>query len=333
MKVGILALTSGGRELAARIAGKRPDFTIIEVNQGISAAFQNNWKKFDAFIAIMATGIIIRAIAPLLQDKASDPAVIGLDESGTHLISLLSGHLGGANALAEVVAEITGGKAVITTASDTLNLVPLDLWAAAQNLQAADRGILTEASSVLVNDGRLKIFSDVEIEALPPGLVQVEKSEESDLIISHKLISAKKLVLHPANLVVGIGCNRNTPVEEFEEAMEELFSTLSLSPLSIRNIASIDAKKDEEGLLLFGEKNGWPIEFFSSDKINRVKDIDVSSAALKAVGAKGVAEPTALLSAQTSTLLSRKHKWQNITMAVARAPFSLSVQVLDPLNT
>lgn len=333
MKVGVLALTSGGKELAAKIATKLPDCKVISVSKTIAEAFRENWTKYDAFVAIMAAGITIRAIAPLLEDKTTDPAVVGLDEKGAHVVSLLSGHLGGGNTLAHAVAAITDGTAVITTASDTLGLTPLDLWASAQHLRAADRKVFTAASSILVNTGILRIFSEVEIDTLPPGLVAVENSDDADLVISNHPMGPEKLVLHPADLVLGIGCNRNTPVDEFEEALKELFNELSLSPLSIRNISSIDAKNDEEGLLLFAEKNGWPIEFFNSDEINMVTDVDVSYAALKAVGAKGVAEPTALLSANTSTLLSRKHKWQNITMAVARAPFTLSARVLDHLNT
>ena len=333
MKVGVLALTSGGKELAAKIADELPDCKVIAVSKTIAEAFRENWTKYDAFVAIMAAGITIRAIAPLLEDKTTDPAVVGLDEKGVHIVSLLSGHLGGGNALAHAVAAITDGTAVITTASDTLGLTPLDLWAAAQHLRAADRKVFTAAGSILVNTGILRIYAEVEIDTLPPGLVAVENSDDADLVISNHLTGQGKLVLHPANLVLGIGCNRNTPVDEFEEALEELLGELSLSPLSIRNISSIDAKNDEEGLLLFAEKNNWSIDFFDSDEINMVTDVDVSYAALKAVGAKGVAEPTALLSANTSTLLSRKHKWQNITMALARAPFTLSARVLDHLNT
>lgn len=333
MRIGVLALTSGGRKLAAKIAEELPGSNVIGVKQGIATAFLENWEKCDAFVAIMATGITIRAIAPLLKNKTLDPAVIGLDEKGSHVISLLSGHLGGANLLAHKIAAITTGTAVITTASDTLNLTALDLWAKTHNLRAADRNVFTQASSILVNTGALRIYAEVDIEALPPGLTAVENEDDADLVISNKLMNPERLVLHPANLVIGIGCNRNTPVGEFEEALGELFEKLSLSILSIRNIASIDAKNDEEGLLLFAEKNGWHIDFFGSDEINMVTDVDISYAALKAVGAKGVAEPTALLSANTTTLLSRKHKWQNITMAVARAPFTLSAQVLDHLNT
>ncbi len=333
MKVGVLALTSGGRELAAKIAAKLPDCRVVPFEGTIAETFRENWTKYDAFVAIMAAGITIRAIAPLLKDKTTDPAVVGLDEKGIHAISLLSGHIGGGNALAHAIAKITSGTAVVTTASDTLGLTALDLWAAAQNLRAEDRNVFTSASSILVNNGILRIYTEVETESLPPGLVAVENSDDADLIISNYTVGPERRVLHPCNLVIGIGCNRNTPVEEFEQAIEQLFKKLSLSPLSIRNISSIDAKNDEEGLLLFAKNNGWSIDFFDSDEINMVTDVDISYAALKAVGAKGVAEPTALLSANTSTLLSRKHKWQNITMAVARAPFTLSARVLDHLNT
>lgn len=338
MKTAILALTSGGRALAATIAEELDDSHVVSVDTGIAAAFRDNWKAFDGFIAIMATGITIRAIAPLLGDKTTDPAVVCLDEKGRHCISLLSGHLGGGNALAARVAAVTGGEAVITTASDTLELVPLDLWAAAQNLRCADQKILTAASSTLVNQGRLHVFSEVGIEALPPGLVATDTMEHADLVITHRQVVSKHNVpkystLQPANLVVGIGCNRNTPISEFEEALHELFTELGLSPLAIRNLASIEAKNDEVGLLRFAALNDWYIDFFTPEMINRIEDITVSSAALKAVGAKGVAEPTALLSANTTTLLSRKRKWQNITMAVARAPFTLSARVLEHLNT
>jgi len=333
MNIGVLALTAGGRELAAKIAGGLDNCRILPVEGGIAKTFRDNWRKYDGFIAIMATGIIIRSIAPLLEDKERDPAVIGLDEKGLHVISLLSGHLGGGNALARKVAAITGGHPVITTASDTLELTPLDLWAKAQNLRCGEREVFTRASSILVNIGSLRIFSEVEIDSLPPGLLALEKVEDADLVISHRRFSPDIAVLHPANLVVGVGCNRGTPAKEFTEALDELFADLGFSTLAIRNLASIDAKNDEEGLLQFAEDTGWPISFFGRDEINTVADVAVSSAALKAVGAKGVAEPTALLSAQTTILLSRKRKWQNVTMAVARASFTLSAQVLDHSNT
>jgi cobalt-precorrin 5A hydrolase len=332
MKIGLLALSSGGKALAAGIAEGLPECRIIPIEHGVAATLQATWKDFDAFICIMAAGIAVRSIAPLLRDKHRDPAVIVLDEKGTHVISLLCGHLGGGNSLARRVAAITGGTAVITTASDTLGLVPLDLWAAKQQLFASGNDIFTAASSILVNTGSLRIFSDVEIARLPPGIHRTTAIEDADLVVSHRRPQGDTLILHPRNLVVGVGCNRHTPLPEFEEALAEFFEELGFSTLSIRNLASIDLKNDEPGLLLFAENHGWRIDFFSRDVINATTNITISNAALKAVGAIGVAEPTALLSADTTNLLSRKRKWRNITMAVAMADFTLSAQVLDHLN-
>jgi cobalt-precorrin 5A hydrolase len=272
----------------------------------------------------MAAGIVVRALAPLLKDKQHDPCLVVMDEQGNHVISLLSGHLGGGNELARRVAAVTGGRAVITTASDNLGLVALDLWAAEQHL-VADRKDMTSASALLVNKGELTVYSEVKVNSLPVGLRLVPVPARADLVISNKIGFDQGVVFQPKNLVVGVGCNRGTPALEFVQALDELFAELGLSPAAISNLASIDKKADENGLLAFaGDK--WPIEFFSKEKINQVTGLDISPAAHKAVGAIGVAEPCALLSARTNILISRKRKWRNITMAVAEASFTLSAQ-------
>ncbi len=321
MRVAILALTVGGRKLAEKLQQSLEESTHLKVEGGVVSTFARHWHQFDGFICIMASGIVVRAIADLLEDKTKDPCVVVVDQKGQFAISLLSGHLGGGNGLAEKVASISGGVAVITTASDTLELPALDLWVRDNNM-FADTTTLTQLSSKLVNSGVLKVFSKVQVDTLPKGLLQVGSAEEADCIISwHR--QDKILTFYPKVLVVGIGCNRGTPLEEFEEALQELFDQLKLSTHAIRNIASIDAKNDEAGLLAFAEKYNWHIDFYSKDEINVLTNLEISSAALKAVGAIGVAEPTALLSAQNTLLLSRKRKWQNITMAVAQASFTL----------
>ncbi len=320
MKIGILAITEGGKRLAAQITKEMEDTTLLVSKRGVAATLAENWQRYDGFICIMATGIVVRSLAPLIQDKRRDPCIVVMDQKGRYAISLLSGHLGGGNELAYRAAAICGGEPVITTASDTLGLVSLDLWARDCQL-AATKETLTRASSELVKRGSLQVFSEVEIQPLPQGLLLVTELEDADIIISHRI--QEKLTFHPRNLVVGVGCNRGTPLKEFEDALEELFQEIGCSTLAIRNLASIDLKNDEDGLLAFGEKNGWHIDFYSKEEINTLSDLEISHAALKAVGAIGVAEPTVLLSAQNNILLSRKRKWQNITMAVAQASFTL----------
>ncbi len=322
MKIGVLAITEEGKRLAAKIRAEIPASTILKSEKGVGRTLAECWHQFEGFICIMATGIVVRSIAPLLVDKREDPCVVVMDQKGLHAISLLSGHLGGGNELARHVANITDGEPVITTASDNLGLVALDLWARDRQL-AASKEMFTKASSMLVNKGSLKVSTNLQVSSLPQGLIFESDPEQADIVVSHATQVQNKLTFHPRNLVVGVGCNRGTPLEEFEEALDELFHELGCSSLSIRNLASIDLKNDEKGLLAFAEKNGWQIDFYNRDAINQFKDLEVSQAALKAVGAIGVAEPTALLSAQNTLLLSRKRKWQNITMAVAQAFFTL----------
>lgn len=330
MNIGIIAITRGGRELAAKLSAMLDEASLIEKEKGqkVADAIAANWHNYDAFICIMATGIVVRSIAPLLADKLTDPSVIVLDEKGRHAISLLSGHVGGGNELALKVADHLGGTAVITTASDTLELVAFDLWAKKQQLVAPSRELLTTLSTRLVNQGHLSLYADVEVSALPTGLQQVNEMRQADFIVSHLTeFNPPCPVFRPRNLVVGIGCNRGTPEIEFEDAINELFDDLHLSRASIRNLASIDKKNDEVGLLQFAIDNCWQIDFFDSNTINRLTNLEISFAALKHVGAIGVAEPSALLSAQSNHLLSRKRKWKNVTMAVAQVPFTLSAQV------
>ena len=330
MKTAIIAITQGGRKLAQKLQAKLPN-SIILTEKGVSRNLVNNWQGFGGFVCVMATGIVVRSIAPLLGDKRTDPCVVVVDEKGKHAISLLSGHLGGGNDLAVQVADILGGEPIITTASDTLGLVALDVWARNQNV-VASKEVLTKASTLLVNRGVLTIYTDLEVESLPTGLQQIEDADNADLIISNRA-SYTGLLLCPQNLVVGTGCNRHTPVHEFNGAVSELFADLGMNQQAIRNLTSIDKKNDEVGLLAFAKDHGWQIDFYTKDEINCITDVEVSKAAMKAVGAIGVAEPCALLSAniknRNSKLISRKRKWQNITMAVAEVPFTLSAQVSD----
>ncbi|MFT5700660.1 MAG: cobalt-precorrin 5A hydrolase [Desulforhopalus sp.] len=326
MKIGVLAVTKGGHKLAETITQRMNSAALItrRKEEKVADCFKRCWEQYDGFVCIMATGIVVRSIATLLADKASDPCVIACDQQGTYIISLLSGHLGGGNALASEIASITGGHAVITTASDTLGLVALDLWAKEKRLTPPNKAELTRISTQLVNTGSLLIFSDVPTTTLARGLEQTNALEEAQIIVSNRQYPDSPAVqFYPQNLVVGVGCNRGTPLHEFEEALAELFSDLQLSPKSIKNLASIDKKNDEVGLLQFAEKNSWTIDFFDKTTINSQNNLEISFAALKAVGAIGVAEPTSLLSAKSNLLISRKRKWKNVTMAVAQAPFTL----------
>lgn len=322
MKTAVLALTTGGNVLARRISAALDECTLCSLQSGVATEIRSLWQKVDGLICIMATGIVVRSIAPLCKDKNNDPCVVVLDEKGEFVISLLSGHLGGGNALAREIARITGGKAVITTASDVTGHTAIDLWAAANELIIANPEKLTHTSARLVNVGTLTFFSDQCIDGLPADFHPVENIDNADVVISHfHPDTYSYLWLIPKNLFIGFGCNRGTTSAEFQQALDDLCRAHGIDPRTIAGCASIDLKNDEEGLLDFAQICHLPIRFFSKDELNTIVGISTSEAALKATGAKGVAEPAAILAASldcgTGRLLIRKMKWKNVTAAVA----------------
>jgi len=333
LKIAVLSLTYGGEKLAARLVSGLRGAELLPRQNSLKAAFADNWQNFDGFICIMSTGIVVRAIAELLENKKSDPCVVVTDEKGKNIISLLSGHLGGGNELALRVAALTGGNPVITTASDVLGLTSLDLWFNSQNVLPSNDNVLTRASMRLVNSKKIKLFTDITVLSLPQDIIKIDKAEQADIIISSSTKWPKNaLLFHPKEFVLGIGCNRGVQCTEIDDALEETSSLLNISRLSIRNLASIDLKKDEEGLLEFAKINNLTIDFYTNKQLNSVKATRPSQTVFKATGAVGVAEPAALLSAGNNELFMEKGKWQNVTLALARANFTLSAPVLEARN-
>ncbi|MFH1974242.1 MAG: cobalt-precorrin 5A hydrolase [Pseudomonadota bacterium] len=326
--VAIICLTRGGVDLAMKLVRLLPDVRLYlyeplapelsntERFSSLPGLIEKIWSERNALVFIMATGIVVRTIAPLIKDKKADPAVVVLDEKGKFAISLLSGHMGGANRLAKKVADFLGGQAVITTASDVNERPALDLWALERDLYVEDWERLKRLSARIVNGENIKVFADGLPKELPEEFVLVKAPEEAQLIITNRIMSFPALYLRPRNLVLGIGCNRGTRAEEIDEVVKDVFGERGFSPNSIRNVATVDKKKDEAGLLSFAERYGLNIEFFSTEKINRVKGINGSEASMRAIGAQAVAEPAAILSARSSLLIP-KQKRGNVTLAAA----------------
>jgi len=321
----IIALTTGGKQLAQRLASLLPGSKVVLNHDGIYHTLAQAWKEYDSLICIMATGIVVRGIAPLLKDKTVDPAVVVCDEQGQFAISFLSGHLGGGNALAQKIAVLLGGQAVITTASDVLGQTALDLWCRDLGLTVTDKEGLTKVMAKLVNTGIISLASDYPLPPLPPDIIFTKKAESADLLITCRTDhNGFAVLLHPKALVAGIGCNRNTPAKEIREALQQTCQVHHLSQDSVRNLASIDLKSDEPGLLAFSRNHYLPITFYSPAQLNEVEGVAASAAVLRATGAKGVAEPAAILSSENGSLLVQKIKFANVTVAMAEIckPFS-----------
>ncbi|WP_457573250.1 cobalt-precorrin 5A hydrolase [Desulfolithobacter sp.] len=324
MRIAVLSITGGGRELGERLARSLAGTDCFFCRGSLRETLTRVWKecvenrRYDALVCIMATGIVVRTVGPLLRDKQTDPAVVVCDEAGRFAVSLISGHLGGANTLAEQVADILGGQAVITTASDVLGKTPLDLWIREQGFVVSDRKGLTRIMGRLVNGETVRIWSEILLPDLPPDMQKTDDPGQADLLVTCRTdVATRGVLLHPKILVAGIGCNRNTPAREIEQALAEACTENNLALPSIARLASIDLKRDETGLLEFAGASGCPLVFFNRDQLNSVDNVSSSEAVLKATGAKGVAEPAAILAAENGRLLVRKMKWANVTVAIA----------------
>lgn len=292
------------------------------------------WNRVDGFVFIMATGIVVRLVAPLLKSKAVDPAVTVIDDQGNFAISLLSGHLGGANELACRCAAITGAQAVITTATDAAGLPSFDMLAKELGWVISDlsrvkilNSLLLDGSKIAVGDesgrictyfqgrGNLSFHESVDkaINCVAEGFVLVTNRS-----LPPEALPEKTLVLRPRNIVLGIGCNRGTPAEEIEAFVTQQLHRLHVSAESLHSIATAEAKRDEPGLITYAKKLGLPLQFYSSAELNQMPvPTPPSQYVLDAIGATGVAEPAALLSAGRGPLLLQKVKSVNVTLAVA----------------
>lgn len=333
-KTAILYITDNGRRLAERLTSWLPDSQIKKYS---SAAVEDQWKKHDSLVFIMASGIVVRTIAPLLKDKKTDPAVVVLDEAGKYAISLAGGHLGGANELTREIARQLGGEAVITTASDVNNLTSIDLWARDNDLVIDDWNLLPVIGTRYVNNGALRIYSD-EFREFPDEFLRVAEPRLADVIVTNRKNAYEEtsenegegdkctidtcrvkgqLYLRPRNLVVGIGCNSGTAQEEIEDAVRSTLDSHNLVFSSVWCLATIDIKAEEQGLKTFAQKHGLTLKVFRKDELNNVRGIEPSDAVFQATGAYGVAEPASRLAAGAEEILVQKQKKGNVTVAVA----------------
>ncbi len=346
MNIAIVAITAGGAALARKLGGALPGAEVHLPErfrqqdacryheEGAVELLPRLFAEGTALVCIMASGIVVRVLAPHLRGKGVDPAVVVADEKGRFAISLLSGHLGGANELARRVAQVCGGEAVITTATDVNDLPAWDEVARIEglfvepqeNIRFLNR-LLLEGKRVVLKDrlGRVaRHFAAVTtVECVKTFAEAIRTGAEGRVYVTSRFIPdlqqhANLLLLRPRSLLLGIGCNRGTTALEIEEAVAAELRRVFLSPRSLAAVATIDQKADEEGIREFARTRQLPVLFFSAAELNAVSTPSEDSPhALAAVGARGVCEPAALLASGGGRLLTRKVKIGNVTLAVA----------------
>ncbi len=309
--------------------------------------FKDNLKKaflqYDNLVCVMATGIVVRILAPLLVHKTSDPAVVVMDQNGQFAISLLSGHLGGANDLARKMAAVSKGVPVITTATDVAGKLSFDVFAKSNNLAIENIGILKKVSGAILSDQKVLVVTDKDYPSL-----QNEKSYLN--IISTDRFSTKKyhddgtaivvidekytvhdadetrpvLYLRPRTICAGIGCKRGMDGASIEKALLATLARLGISPYALRCLATIPLKADEPGIIETADKRKVPLVVIDTKEI---EELDLSS--LKINTSNFVAAQTGVLSVSTASaylasgrgeILVDKDKYKGITIAIAKCP-------------
>ena len=277
------------------------------------------FQEADALVFVCASGIAVRAVAPHVKDKRTDPAVLVLDEGGTFVIPLLSGHLGGANALAEALAKQLGATPVLTTATDVNGLFAVDVFAKANDLYIEDMALAKAVSAALLAGEKVGFRSDLPVEgALPAGLT----AGEADLGI---LVSAadekpfpRTLRLIPRRYTAGLGCRRGKSEEELEAFLMENLARCGVGVYELKALASIDLKKDEPGLVSLAGKLAVPFLTYSAEELQQVSgDFTPSAFVKETTGVDSVCERAAVL-ASGGQLIERKVAENGMTFALAK---------------
>lgn len=342
--IAIWVVTPNGQMLAEKIAAHLPvaDMFIsqkLEPRAGaqtferLAPAVAEHFRAYTGHVFITAAGIAVRMIAPHLADKTTDPAVVVLDEQRRHAISLVSGHIGGANALAEGIAAIIGARPVITTATDVSGVPAIDTIAVEKDLVIENPPVIKRINMAFIRSQRVYLYDPADILArmIPEGsLDRVDHIADlwgtagtlPGICVSDEVVAVPEnvLVLRPQSLAAGMGCNRNTAKEEMETLLKETLVQNNLSINSIKRIASIDIKNDERGLLALGEDLNLPLVFFKKEELNAARGIANPSATVAThTGAKSVCEAAAILATDQGSLIVPKKKSKNATVAIARA--------------
>lgn len=315
--IGLISATAAGAAARDRLAAAWPDRTRVydgPVRDAVRAAFA----ECEQLVCFLATGAVVRLIAPLLDEKASDPGVVCVDEAGRFAVSLVGGHGGGANELAVAVGEVLGAEPVVTTATDAVGLPGLD------TLGLPVEGDVAAVSRALLDGEPVALEAEVPW-PLPPLPVAAQGAYTVRVTDRAVEPGEREVVLRPPSLVVGVGASRGVPAQEVLELVEGTLREAGLSVRSVSCLTTVDAKAGEPGLVAAAERLGVPLVTYSAEELAAVEVPNPSAAPLAAVGTPSVAEASALLGGGELLVPKRKSKRADggparATCAVVRRP-------------
>ena len=363
-KTAIIALTRNGARMARTLAGSldrdhalfidrrfRKDADSGEAfDLPLRPVVKRAFAGYSSLVLFLSAGASIRLLAPLLESKQIDPAVVCVDDAGSFCVSLISGHVGGAAQLAQEVAVCLGARAVVTSASHTSGTLAVDLVGKEFGWRLkADATTITRASAAVINSqpigiwqgagepgwwpdgkplpGNIAVYAtleDLAASACATALIISDTTSDLETLLADKIT----VVYRPRSLVIGMGCRRGVPVEELESLLAEALRENGLSAECLAEIATAEIKRGEPGLEQLAERHGVPLSFLQANELNAVFETNPGAITSKSerahglVGVWGVAEPAALLTAGASELLVNREKTTRATIAIARKDFT-----------
>jgi cobalt-precorrin 5A hydrolase len=352
-KTAVVAITKHGIVIARKIKDSLPEAEIYAPIKHSDSGPDINWfdkqttqvvanlfQTYDALICIFSLGAVIRIIAPFLVDKKTDPAVLVIDDKANFVISTLSGHLGGANALTRLIASYLNSKPVITTAADVNETIPVDLVGKSFGWIIENYQNVTKVSAFMVNEEKIGLYQEAgeknwwDATSFPQNVTVTKELYElkspdfkgaliiSDKIIADPVILEKSVIYRPKSLVVGIGLHRDTSKEIIENGILTVLKDKGLSFKSIRNISSINKEGKIKGLQEFSEQYEIPVEIYDKGKLSQVSVPNPSKTVQKFEGIPSVSEASSILSSNNGELIVPKQKFPpNLTVAVSRVKF------------
>ncbi|MFF8446512.1 precorrin-3B C(17)-methyltransferase [Streptomyces leeuwenhoekii] len=312
--IGLISATSAGAAARDRLAAAWPDRTRV-YDGPVKDAVRRAFAECEQLVCFLATGAVVRLVAPLLEEKTTDPGVVCVDEAGRFAVSLVGGHGGGANDLARAVGEVLGAEPVVTTATDAAGVAGLD------TLGLPVEGAVAAVSRALLDGEPVALRAEVAW-PLPP--LPVAGDGPYTIRVTDRLVepAEREAVLRPPTLVVGVGASKGAPVTEVLEVIDGALRDAGLSVRSVAELATVDAKAGEPGIVEAAARLGVPLVTYAAGDLARVEVPNPSDAPLAAVGTPSVAEAAALVRGGELLVPKRKSAASPAmaTCAVVRRP-------------
>lgn len=344
-KVSVLAITKNGISIGAKLKEIFPDWNvyapskfsndkeIIWYSEPTSEKIIELFKNNKALICLFSLGAVIRLIAPHLKDKKNDPAVIVIDDKTNFVISVLSGHLGGANELTQTIAEKLNAIPVITTAADVNKTIAVDLLGRDLGWKIDDDSTVTKISAYMVNEEKIGVYQDAGkinwFKELPKNVKIYERlgdlkesNSKGHLIISDKIMNDDFLndsvIYRPPSLVIGIGLHWETSKEKIKNGIDICLTKFNLSSKSIAKLVSIKKPSDVQGLIDIGKEMGVPVEYVDKEELSHVSVPNPSKTVKAFEGTSSVSEAAAIKVSGGKLIVEKQKFPPDLTIAIAR---------------